>query len=235
MNQRDDLSVVGVGVAMSSYSAMDIQHLKADLFSFTPFRKSFVEVAALDTPAAADSCTACCYGTCYCCPFLVTHPAAKSCFLSFPLLLCAVAQLCSTHLAAVNMIAAPTAASLWPICCPSATRLGGLMPSCWLVFLDLLLAAAEESCNCFARCNASYCQLMRGVTLPAELVPISERLKILQELVPNGSKVDLVTMLEKAISYVKFFSTASEGVGNRRVLASSRRKSTGSFPSKRSH
>ncbi|KAJ7964510.1 BHLH transcription factor [Quillaja saponaria] len=33
---------------------------------------------------------------------------------------------------------------------------------------------------------------------------ISDRLKILQELVPNGSKVDMVTMLEKAISYVKF-------------------------------
>ncbi|GJQ95825.1 transcription factor bHLH83-like protein [Tanacetum coccineum] len=33
---------------------------------------------------------------------------------------------------------------------------------------------------------------------------ISERLKLLQDLVPNGSKVDLVTMLEKAISYVKF-------------------------------
>ncbi|CAN1851155.1 Transcription factor RHD6 [Linum perenne] len=33
---------------------------------------------------------------------------------------------------------------------------------------------------------------------------ISERLKTLQELVPNGSKVDLVTMLEKAINYVKF-------------------------------
>lgn len=33
---------------------------------------------------------------------------------------------------------------------------------------------------------------------------ISERLKMLQDLVPNGSKVDLVTMLEKAISYVKF-------------------------------
>ncbi|XP_071692889.1 uncharacterized protein [Rutidosis leptorrhynchoides] len=33
---------------------------------------------------------------------------------------------------------------------------------------------------------------------------ISERLKVLQDLVPNGSKVDLVTMLEKAISYVKF-------------------------------
>nr|CAD1838265.1 unnamed protein product [Ananas comosus var. bracteatus] len=33
---------------------------------------------------------------------------------------------------------------------------------------------------------------------------ISERLKILQDLVPNGTKVDLVTMLEKAINYVKF-------------------------------
>ncbi|XP_074321271.1 putative transcription factor bHLH086 [Silene latifolia] len=33
---------------------------------------------------------------------------------------------------------------------------------------------------------------------------ISNKLKILQDLVPNGSKVDLVTMLEKAIGYVKF-------------------------------
>ncbi|KAJ3692445.1 hypothetical protein LUZ60_012795 [Juncus effusus] len=33
---------------------------------------------------------------------------------------------------------------------------------------------------------------------------ISERLRVLQELVPNGTKVDLVTMLEKAHSYVKF-------------------------------
>ncbi|KAG8059666.1 hypothetical protein GUJ93_ZPchr0002g26072 [Zizania palustris] len=33
---------------------------------------------------------------------------------------------------------------------------------------------------------------------------ISQRLRTLQELVPNGTKVDLVTMLEKAISYVKF-------------------------------
>ncbi|KAJ7569325.1 hypothetical protein O6H91_01G072900 [Diphasiastrum complanatum] len=32
---------------------------------------------------------------------------------------------------------------------------------------------------------------------------ISRRLKLLQELIPNGSKVDLVTMLEKAINYVK--------------------------------
>ncbi|MCO5583081.1 hypothetical protein L7F22_036988 [Adiantum nelumboides] len=33
---------------------------------------------------------------------------------------------------------------------------------------------------------------------------INARLKVLQELVPNGSKVDLVTMLEKAINYVKY-------------------------------
>ncbi|XP_051222461.1 uncharacterized protein [Lolium perenne] len=33
---------------------------------------------------------------------------------------------------------------------------------------------------------------------------ISERLKVLQDLVPNGTKVDMVTMLEKAINYVKF-------------------------------
>ncbi|KAH7415644.1 hypothetical protein KP509_14G055200 [Ceratopteris richardii] len=33
---------------------------------------------------------------------------------------------------------------------------------------------------------------------------INERLKILQNLVPNGGKVDIVTMLEEAISYVKF-------------------------------
>ncbi|GJN06035.1 hypothetical protein PR202_ga23720 [Eleusine coracana subsp. coracana] len=33
---------------------------------------------------------------------------------------------------------------------------------------------------------------------------IAEKLKILQDLVPNGTKVDLVTMLEKAITYVKF-------------------------------
>ncbi|KAF8657453.1 hypothetical protein HU200_060013 [Digitaria exilis] len=33
---------------------------------------------------------------------------------------------------------------------------------------------------------------------------ISERLRALQELVPSGSKVDTVTMLDKAITYVKF-------------------------------
>uniref|UniRef100_A0ACD5VC53 Uncharacterized protein n=1 Tax=Avena sativa TaxID=4498 RepID=A0ACD5VC53_AVESA len=33
---------------------------------------------------------------------------------------------------------------------------------------------------------------------------IGERLRALQELVPNGTKVDMVTMLDKAITYVKF-------------------------------
>ncbi|KAJ6730145.1 TRANSCRIPTION FACTOR BHLH83-RELATED [Salix viminalis] len=33
---------------------------------------------------------------------------------------------------------------------------------------------------------------------------INERLKILQNLVPNGTKVDISTMLEDAVHYVKF-------------------------------
>ncbi|KAK3132334.1 hypothetical protein QOZ80_6AG0519670 [Eleusine coracana subsp. coracana] len=33
---------------------------------------------------------------------------------------------------------------------------------------------------------------------------VNERLKVLQELVPSGRKVDTVTMLDKAITYVKF-------------------------------
>lgn len=43
---------------------------------------------------------------------------------------------------------------------------------------------------------------------------INARLKILQELVPNGSKVDLVTMLEKAINYVKFLQLQLRVLGN---------------------
>ncbi|KAG2660987.1 hypothetical protein PVAP13_1KG472900 [Panicum virgatum] len=42
---------------------------------------------------------------------------------------------------------------------------------------------------------------------------ISERLRTLQELVPNGTKVDLVTMLEKAISYVKFLQLQVKVLG----------------------
>ncbi|KAF8393467.1 hypothetical protein HHK36_021711 [Tetracentron sinense] len=40
MTQRDELS----GAGISSYSAMDIQQMKSDHFSFAPFKKSFDEV-----------------------------------------------------------------------------------------------------------------------------------------------------------------------------------------------
>lgn len=33
---------------------------------------------------------------------------------------------------------------------------------------------------------------------------INERLRILQNLIPNGTKVDISTMLEEAVHYVKF-------------------------------
>ena len=33
---------------------------------------------------------------------------------------------------------------------------------------------------------------------------INERLKTLQNLVPNGTKVDISTLLEEAVNYVKF-------------------------------
>jgi hypothetical protein len=33
---------------------------------------------------------------------------------------------------------------------------------------------------------------------------INARLKILQELIPNGKKVDISTMLDEAVQYVKF-------------------------------
>ncbi|XP_077212164.1 putative transcription factor bHLH086 [Tasmannia lanceolata] len=43
---------------------------------------------------------------------------------------------------------------------------------------------------------------------------ISERLKVLQGLIPNGTKVDLVTMLEKAITYVKFLQLQVKVLAN---------------------
>ncbi|XP_052183767.1 NAC domain-containing protein 75-like isoform X2 [Diospyros lotus] len=47
ITQRDELSAAGVGGAMSSYSPMDIQQLKADHFGFAPFRKGFDEVGGV--------------------------------------------------------------------------------------------------------------------------------------------------------------------------------------------
>ncbi|XP_028058691.1 NAC domain-containing protein 75-like isoform X2 [Camellia sinensis] len=56
INQRDELSAAaGVGAAMSSYSAMDIQQLKADQFSFAPFRKSFDEVGVSEASTVREA------------------------------------------------------------------------------------------------------------------------------------------------------------------------------------
>lgn len=40
--QREEAS--GAGTVISNYSSMDIQHMKSDHFSFSPFRRSFDEV-----------------------------------------------------------------------------------------------------------------------------------------------------------------------------------------------
>jgi hypothetical protein len=42
-----------------------------------------------------------------------------------------------------------------------------------------------------------------GVCTQVRRERISDRLKVLQALIPNGDKVDMVTMLEKAINYVR--------------------------------
>nr|GMC55077.1 transcription factor bHLH84-like [Ipomoea batatas] len=44
----------------------------------------------------------------------------------------------------------------------------------------------------------------RGVSRDRRREKINERLRILQSLVPNGTKVDISTMLEEAVHYVKF-------------------------------
>ncbi|KAJ8443015.1 hypothetical protein Cgig2_028238 [Carnegiea gigantea] len=54
------------------------------------------------------------------------------------------------------------------------------------------------------KCSTSTSKDPQSVAAKNRRERISERLKVLQDLVPNGSKVDLVTMLEKAIGYVKF-------------------------------
>ncbi|KAJ4958500.1 hypothetical protein NE237_025611 [Protea cynaroides] len=57
--QRDELC--GAGTAISSYTAMDIQQMKSDHFSFVPFRKSFDEVGMGETLNAREASTS---GTC---------------------------------------------------------------------------------------------------------------------------------------------------------------------------
>ncbi|KAA8534901.1 hypothetical protein F0562_029883 [Nyssa sinensis] len=54
--QRDEQlsAAAAVGAAISSYSAMDIQQLKGDHFSFAPFRKSFDEVGMGEVSTARE-------------------------------------------------------------------------------------------------------------------------------------------------------------------------------------
>ncbi|KAG4995278.1 hypothetical protein JHK82_032008 [Glycine max] len=74
-------------------------------------------------------------------------------------------------------------------------------------FMGESMKAAKKQCSIESKTtkhNSSPSKDPQSVAAKNRRERISERLKILQELVPNGSKVDLVTMLEKAISYVKF-------------------------------
>ncbi|CAL5377487.1 unnamed protein product [Camellia sinensis] len=48
---------------------------------------------------------------------------------------------------------------------------------------------------------------------------INERLKILQNLVPNGTKVDISTMLEEAVQYVKFLQLQIKSRKNQKVVS----------------
>ncbi|XP_042484855.1 NAC domain-containing protein 75-like isoform X3 [Macadamia integrifolia] len=59
-HQRDD-QLCGAGTAISSYTAMDIQQMKSDHFSFVPFRKSFDEVRMGEALKAREASTS---GTC---------------------------------------------------------------------------------------------------------------------------------------------------------------------------
>lgn len=61
---------------------------------------------------------------------------------------------------------------------------------------------------------------------------INARLKTLQELVPNGSKVDLVTMLEKAVNYVKFLQLQLRVLSNDEYWSGNQAISNGVMASK---
>ncbi|KAL5070292.1 hypothetical protein RYX36_021179 [Vicia faba] len=55
-----------------------------------------------------------------------------------------------------------------------------------------------------SRCDRGSSTDLQGVYAKKRRERINERLKILQSLVPNGTKVDISTMLEEAVQYVKF-------------------------------
>lgn len=71
----------------------------------------------------------------------------------------------------------------------------------------------SSSINKISR-QSSVCKDPQSIAAKNRRERISERLKVLQELVPNGTKVDLVTMLEKATSYVKFLQLQIKVLAN---------------------
>ncbi|KAK4776682.1 hypothetical protein SAY86_005370 [Trapa natans] len=90
---------------------------------------------------------------------------------------------------------------------------GGSNPCGWLCSDSTVVDGAQPSkkqCTAVAKSLSSKPNKAVSMKDPQSIAAknrrerISERLKVLQELVPNGPKVDLVTMLDKAISYVKF-------------------------------
>ncbi|KAJ1442833.1 Myc-type, basic helix-loop-helix [Sesbania bispinosa] len=58
--------------------------------------------------------------------------------------------------------------------------------------------------NCKSKANKGLATDPQSLYARRRRERINERLKILQNLVPNGTKVDISTMLEEAVQYVKF-------------------------------
>ncbi|KAH0854617.1 hypothetical protein HID58_057847 [Brassica napus] len=61
----------------------------------------------------------------------------------------------------------------------------------------------ENPHNSNSNCDVTR-QVSRGGPTCEGVGSLDERLKTLQNLVPNGTKVDISTMLEEAVHYVKF-------------------------------
>ncbi|KAJ1255800.1 hypothetical protein BS78_05G220700 [Paspalum vaginatum] len=60
----------------------------------------------------------------------------------------------------------------------------------------------KQSCSSRARSQSS--KNSQNLYAKKRRERINEKLKILQQLIPNGTKVDMSTMLEEAVQYVKF-------------------------------
>uniref|UniRef100_A0ACD5YY09 Uncharacterized protein n=1 Tax=Avena sativa TaxID=4498 RepID=A0ACD5YY09_AVESA len=96
---------------------------------------------------------------------------------------------------------------------PAPARISQKRTSVVRMQLDPEPRAAKRQCGASRKTSkpkspapttTSFPKDSQSLTAKIRREKISERLRTLQELVPNGTKVDMVTMLEKAVSYVKF-------------------------------